>query len=124
MQFRARLDRRSHIWREWNGAGRPISTLAGVTFRWTPGNIYVSDVLTADQLTCMQAHECVEIEVAAMAMPAGHAGAHGHTAVPPAAPVPEPPPARVDPLAGQLPARAPRADAAPATTWDRKGKRK
>lgn len=100
MQFRATIDCRSHVWREWRGAGRPVAQLSGVTFRWRPGNQYVTDILTADEIEALRGHESVRLEVAAV----GHEtpARHEEPSVPAAPAEPAP---RVDPLAGQLPRR-------------------
>jgi hypothetical protein len=62
MQFRARLNRISHIHRTWRGSAAPTGMLSGVVFRWAPGHLYFSDVLDANQIVAMQAQPHVTLE--------------------------------------------------------------
>jgi hypothetical protein len=69
MQFRARLNQISHIHRTWRGSGAPTGMLSGVVFRWTPGNLYLSDVLSADEVAALQAQPHVTLEATGAATP-------------------------------------------------------
>jgi hypothetical protein len=71
MQFRARLNKISHIHQTWRGSSAPSGALGPVVFRWVPPGLYLSDVLSADELVVMQAHPQITIEAVAHAVPTG-----------------------------------------------------
>lgn len=86
MQFRARLKRISHFWREWRGCGRPSGHLSGVVFRFVEGGDYVSGVLTTDEMNTLRLTGHFTFEATAFAVP--------ETPSLPETPPPEEPPKR------------------------------
>ncbi len=69
MEFRARLNRISHIYRDWQGGGKPQGVLAGVVFRWAQGGEYLTGTLRPGDVEKLRHLPHVTIEATAMTMP-------------------------------------------------------
>lgn len=65
MQFRAKINRVSHIYRAWAGGGKPVGALGDVVFRYVEGGDFYSGILTPDQVVAMDVHPHVSLEAAA-----------------------------------------------------------
>ena len=92
MTFTARLRRNAAIWTLWRQHSRTGGLVAGVRFRWTHGNDYVTGELAPAQVAALRGHADVLIETLAAPLPRPvSALAPADTALPPLAiPVPAP----------------------------------
>lgn len=63
MMFIARIRQNSLAWQNWHSSHKPIGTLAGVVFRWEPGNVYRSDALSPEQVALLRDNLNVIIEM-------------------------------------------------------------
>ena len=69
MTFTARLNRGSYAWLRASHDRRPMIVVHGVTFRWCPGDDYVTDELDTNQVSLLQQHLDVQIEMTDAAVP-------------------------------------------------------
>ncbi len=92
MTFTARLRRNAAIWTLWRQHSRTGGLVAGVRFRWTHGNDYVTGELAPAQVAALRGHADVLIETLAAPLPRlVSVLAPADTALPPLAiPVPAP----------------------------------
>jgi hypothetical protein len=69
MTFIGRLKQNSAIWTRWRGETRVGGILYGVHFAWEPGNIYRTLPLTPQQITLLQSHDNIVLEVVGTDLP-------------------------------------------------------
>lgn len=62
MTFTAYIRPGSAIYNRWREERRLGGQLAGIMFRWVPGNNYISDDLTADQVQSAMTHPAIQVE--------------------------------------------------------------
>jgi hypothetical protein len=69
MEFRAKINRISHVWQEWTGAGRLRASLCDVVFEKQKNGDYTAGPLQVDEVVKMDAHPYVIVESTAAPVP-------------------------------------------------------